>query len=83
MSVLYATAMSSPRTVKGFNYRQARGEVVSYLYNALGTDTTTAADKTFDMLCNVAEKYNLSDREVNFLLNYIKKVENGWRKKYL
>jgi hypothetical protein len=75
--------MSSPRTARGFNYRQARGELVSYLYNAIGTDTTTAADKAFDKLCTVAESYNLSDREVNYLLKLINKVQHEYKKKYL
>lgn len=75
--------MSGGKRASALKYRQARGEVVSYLYHCMGTDTTTAADKVFAHLCEVADKYGLSDQDVKNLLKSLQKAEHEYQKKYL
>jgi hypothetical protein len=57
------------------SYKKARGLVVSYAYNTYGLyDTITAADMVDVRLCQLAEEYNLTDKEINKLINNLNKI---------
>jgi hypothetical protein len=59
------------------SYKKARGLVVSYAYNTYGLyDTITAADMVDVRLCQLAEEYNLTDKEIYRLNNYLNKITN-------